>query len=190
MALLPGRLATDSVTAGSSARLAAGRSPGAVQDVLRRLLGGIRHLGHLAEVHRVALVDAHHRRGHVVGAGEERAGLDDDVAVFGRQRPGDLLPIGRTERSEQIDDAQPARSESGRIEMEPDLPSVTADEGGLRDLGDVFDLGIDLRGDPPQGQMVVTFGVEGQREDRHVVDRSRLDQRRGRSGRYPLGVRL
>ena len=89
MALLPGRLATDSVTAGSSAAVGpppprcrtgrtawAPRQPSVTRATSRRYTG-------------LASVDAHHRRGHVVGAGEERAGLDDDVAVVGRQRARD-----------------------------------------------------------------------------------------------------
>ena len=98
MALLPGRLATDERDRGL---LAATRSPLAAPVPKRTYCVGssdaILHLGHVPEVDRAAGVDAHHGRGHVVGAGEERAGLDDDVAVAGGQRPGDLLAIGRAE---------------------------------------------------------------------------------------------
>ena len=173
MALLPGRLAIGERDRGLLAVDAGGAGrPGAEQDVLGRLFGVVPHLRHVPEVDGVARVDAHDRGGHVVGAGEEGAGLDDDVAVAGRQRAGDLLAIGRAEGPQHVEDSEPARGESGRVEMEPDLSAVASDEGGLRDLGHVLDLGIDLRRDPPQGQMVVPFRVEGQREDGHVVDRN------------------
>ena len=159
------------------AEVRAGR-PRAEEDVLRGLLGPILHLGDVAEIDRAAGMDTHHGRGHVLDGGEERPGLDDDVAIAGGQSAGDLLAIGRPERPDRTDDPQSTGREGGGIEVDPDLAPVTPDQGGLGDLGNVLDLRIDLGRHPAQRQMVVVPGVEGEGQDRHVVDRPRLDHRR------------
>jgi len=89
---------------------------------------------------------------------------------------------------EDVADSQPRARETGRVEMEPHLSAVAADERGLRDLRKCLISAFDLGSDPPQGQMVVASRVEGQREDGHIVDRPRLTSGRGGPGRDAIGV--
>ena len=162
----------------------------AEEDVLRRLLPAVEDLGHLPEVNRPSALDADDRRGQLVGRGEEGAGLHDDLPVTGRQRSGDLLAIRGTEGAEDVEHSQPTRGERGRVELDPHLAPIAAEQRGVRDVRHVLELGLHLRGHPPEGEMVQAIGVEGQREDRDVVDRAHLEQRRGRAGRDPVCVRL
>ena len=77
--------------------------------------------------------------------------------------------------------------EPGRVEDDPDLPLLSADEGKFRNILVFFDLIAQLGGDPPQfvPGIAVAVAPEGQGEDRHIVDGALLDQR----GETPGGIR-
>src|SRR6478735_706199 len=62
------------------------------------------------------------------------------------------------------------------VEQHAQLPPSPTDNGGFRDLMRLLYRVIHLGDQAPQREVVVARAVERQREDRHVVDRLRLDE--------------
>ena len=78
----------------------------------------------------------------------------------------------------------------GRIEGNPDLPLLSADEGKLRNVLILLDLVAKFGADPSQfiTGVAVAVAPEGQGQDRHVIYGTLLDQRRRNSRRNPVVV--
>ena len=113
-------------------------------------------------------------------------GLLVDVVL----RPSVGLGIGLLNHRHQIGGAQVARGEPLRVEEHADLAAIPADQRGLGDLRDRLHRIVHLSSDPTKHGMIVACAVERQRENRHVVDRARLDQRRTDTKRDAVEIRL
>ena len=76
-----------------------------------------------------------------------------------------------------------ARREPRGIELDVELARRPSDHHGLGHVGDGADLLLELDRHPAQIVGAVTRAVQGERQDRDVVDGVRLDQRRRRTRR-------
>ena len=70
-----------------------------------------------------------------------------------------------------------ARGEPCRVEQHAQLPSSSADYRSFCNLLRLLYRVVNLSDQTAERKMVVAWAVERQREDRHVVDRLRLDER-------------
>jgi len=163
---------------------------GEVQHVVGGLLGGVGDGGDVAQVHRAILVNAHDDLADVGGVAQERAGFEQRLGVGKRPRAGAELAVGRLERRDERGGAESARGEGGGIELHAHGAAHAADQRGLRDLRDGFDLVVELGGEPAQREVVVRGAVQRECEHRHVVDGARLDQRRADAGRDAVEIGL
>ena len=64
------------------------------------------------------------------------------------------------------------------VEIDAHLAALPADDGDGGDLIHLLDGVVQLRGEAPQLVIAVALARERQRQDRHIIDRARLDQRR------------
>ncbi len=109
---------------------------------------------------------------------EKAARLDGETAVGRNQLAGRRPPVRGGERAGDRAERQPAGGEPRRIELDAELAAQAADERRVRDFRDRLDLVLHLRGDLPQRRRILRRAPERQRPDGHVVDGTRLDQRR------------
>src|SRR6266542_2712355 len=70
------------------------------------------------------------------------------------------------------------------------LPPRAADDRDLRHARHLFDLGLQLRGNTAQRVMIKAIARQRQSQNRNIVDRPRLDQRRRGTRRNLVGVRV
>lgn len=75
-----------------------------------------------------------------------------------------------------------------RIERDPKLASLSADDRDLAHAADLLDGLLELGGELPQLESRVTRAPKRHGENRHVVDRSRLHERGRRAGRNDVGM--
>ncbi len=189
MAFAPGRLAMESVTAGSSAEIPIRRA-GAKEHILARFFRAVHDVRHVAQINRLAGINAHHHVAHVLGGLQKRAGFHDDFMVVAGQVAGGILPVRLLQHRHQAGGRKIARRQPHRVEQHAHLPLRAADDGRLGDQRHLLHRVIHLRGQPPQREMIVMRTVNRQRQNRHVVNRPRLDERRGNAVRNLVEIRL
>ena len=186
IAFVPLRLATAMVTAGRNWRSATWPSART-----RRLLAAVGDVGHVAQEHRLAVRHADHDVAHIVVLS---AGTRRSRAEYSRFR------WNRTCRIRAAGWTSPARRPPGRASgctparrpgRAPPRTSrrwppiiVTAETSG-----DCLMTSCDLRRHAPQLEIAVALAPQRQRQNRHIVDRARLDQRRRRARRDQIEVR-
>jgi len=176
----------DSVTAGWNAPAVG------VHDVLDRFLAAVDHRGDVADVDRLALGDADDHVPDVGGAGQELAHLQGELTVVGGEPAAGEAPVERAERAVHLHGRQAVGGEPVRVEHHPDLAALAADDGGRRHVGGLLDGIVHLGGDATQVEVAVALAPERQRQDGHVVDGARLDERLGgaRRDEVEIGVHL
>ena len=97
VAFVPLRLARVMVTAGYSPRSGVVRRPRGigVQNVVLRLGRAVDNLrGHVAQVHRLALIDANHHLLQVVGLAQKTSRFNLELLIALREASGDGARIG------------------------------------------------------------------------------------------------
>ena len=148
------------------------------KNILARLFRAVHDVGHIAQINRLAAEHADHHVAHVPGIGQKRAGFHDDFLVVAGQFAGGELPVRLLQHRQQTGGGEIARRQSHRVEQHAHLPLRAADEGGFGHLRHLFHRIVHLRDQPAQGEMIVTRAVKRERQNRHVVNRPRLDDRR------------
>ena len=116
------------------------------------------------------------------------AGFHEILPVAGREGAGREKEVGLLQGACDLKGGHMVGLEPRRIEGDPDLSFLSADEGELRYILVLLDLVAEFGADPPEfiAGIAVAVAPEGQGEDRHVVDGPLLDQRRGDARRYPV----
>src|SRR5690349_3717789 len=85
---------------------------------------------------------------------------------------------------------EPISGKATFIERYLHFTPAPTDQRGFRDVIDLLDRGLDTARELAQRRRVVTGAVQRQGQDRHIVDRSRLDDRESGAGRDDIVVRL
>ena len=165
-------------------------SPRRTATYCDRLLAAVGDVGDVAQEHRLAVGHADHHVADVVGAAQELAGLEQELAIAGwRTCPtagGGWMPPARLQHLQgRHRDTPPAGL---RRASTAHLAALPADDGDRRDVRHLLDRVVELRGEPAQLEIAVAVAPERQRQDRHVVDRARLDERRRGAGRDQVEV--
>ncbi len=158
-------------------RLALVAAAGAEEDIVVRFCRPVADLRDLVKIDRGAGMDADHDPADLRRRGEEGAGLQQHLLVQRRQAAGVGLEVDLLDLRRDLGDGEVARGQLQRVETDRHLAAGAADDLGLGHLLDALDAVVDLGRQPPQGGVVVAAAVEGQGQDRHVVDGMRLDQR-------------
>ena len=151
----------------------------AKEHILAWLLRPVHNRRHVAQVNGLSAMHADDDVAGVLRAGEEAAGLQQDLAVVIGERAGDELAVGRLEQRDDVRRAEVARGELRRVEQDAQLPALAADERRLSHQRHLLHGVVHFGDDAAQRVMVLPRAVEGERQDRHVVNGLGLDEREG-----------
>ncbi len=99
------------------------------------------------------------------------------------------MPVRLLQHRHEACRAEIARGEAHRIEQHAHFAPRAADDRRLRDQRDGFHSVVHFRHQPAKREMIVARAVKSERENRHVIDGLRLDQRRADSMRNTVVVR-
>ena len=154
----------------------AGLVPGV--DIVRRLLRTVGDSGNVSQVDRAAVARTDDDPLRVVRIADEPAGLDQHLLVVGGEGAGRQLRVGLLDHVDDRHGCQAVRRDTRRIDRDPKLAPQAADDLHRRNVIDLFDFRLKLRRHAPEREVVVAIAGERQRQNRHIVDRPRLDQRR------------
>ena len=176
---------------GDGGFLAGGGGSAATEEHVVGGFGGrIPEGGDIPEIDGAALGDADDDGADLAGVAEKRAGLQERFAIGGGLGAGVRLGVGLLQHRHEIRSAEVVGGEAGGIERDADLAALAADEGGLGDGGQGFDDVVHLGGDPAERGVVVARAVEGDGENRDVVDRARFDEGGGDAERDAVEIGL
>src|ERR1051325_4592401 len=78
--------------------------------------------------------------------------------------------------------------ESARVEDNAYLAPCSADQGYGRNVRNLFNGVVKLRGDPPELEITISTAGQRQCQDWHIVDRTRLDERLRSAGRNQVVI--
>ena len=162
----------------------------AKEGIGRRIGAAVGDRGHIAHEDRPPGLGAQHHRAHILGVAQEITDLDQHRLVAVDQPPGLVGAIGRRQGVDDIRAGETPGGELLRVELHPELTVGATDDARLSDLGHALDRRLDLHRDPAQGQVIVVGAVQGQGQDRHIVDGARLDQGWGDAGRNAVKIGL
>ena len=157
-------------------------------------------LGDLAQVDRLALVDADHQVGDIVGRAQELAGLHRQHLRRSRRsrgrvdhRPGRHREVGRGQRALEPQQVDAAITQPGRIERDLHHPAGAADGVDLAAAGHALELGLQrVRDALDLDRAALVLRPQRDAQHRHVVDALGSDDGRERSqpGGQPVLVRV
>ena len=164
--------------------------PLGLKHVGPRFLGSVDNLRHIAQINRPSLVNPHHHLSGLGRAGDESAGLDENRAVFGGDRPRPRLPVALLQHRHNACGRHPAGRQAHRIEEHTDLPTQPADHTRLRHQGNLLHRILQFRRQPPQFHRILPRTMQSQGQNGHVIDGPRLDQRRRHPVRDAVEIRL
>ena len=125
-----------------------------------------------------------------VRAREEIAGFDLEFLVLARKISRLRARVRAAELRHNSAGRESIGREPLRIEHHAHLARLPADDRGLGNVVQLLQRIFELGCDPPQLVCVVILAPERERENRHVVDRSHLDNRLRNSLRNAVKVRI
>ena len=150
------------------------------EDRVRGLVGPVDDAGHLGDVDRPALVNAHDHAADVLRPLEQRADLDPDLPVVPHRRAGGLPDGGRLEGAGELHPADPGGRHAVGVGLDAHDPRLAADDLGAARLGHLRELLGQLGGQGPQAVARPALAPQGEAQEGDVVDRVQLDDRRHR----------
>jgi hypothetical protein len=173
-------------------RLLAGRTGAALaeQHVVGRFVCAVDDRRDVPKINRPPLGHADDRRADIARIAEEGAGLQQRFPVGGGLRAGVGLGVGLLQHRHEVPGAEIAGGELLGIQHHAHGAVLAADQRRFGHEGNLLHRVIHLRSEPAQRGVIVARAVEGEGEDRHVVDRAGLDERRGDAERDAVEVRL
>ena len=160
----------------------------AVEHVVVRFLRTVDDLRDISEINRMAVINAHDNLADLGRGAEELSGLQQHLLVKRLELSGVLLRIRLLESRNQLLWRQVPSRQQQRVKLNPHLPPGAADKFRLSDVRNRLDFVINLGRQSPQHKMVITSSMEGQGQNRHIIDGVRLDQGLGDPGRNPVKI--
>ena len=161
-----------------------------VQHIARGIVRAITNLCDVTQVDRPSAEGTEDDLARLLGRMEESAALDEDTRIARSHLAGTVLAVCLLQHRDDATEAEIPRRKPGRIDFREDDASLSADQGRLSDLGDLLHRVLKLSGKASQRDEIVMITVQGQREDGHVVDRLRLDQRSSDARGDTVEIRL
>ena len=146
-------------------------------NVLGGLFAAIGHFGDVAHEHRLVVGHAGHHVAHVFGGAQKLAGFEQVFAVGGVELAGGQAAVGEPERAGHLQRREVVAREFAFIEDDADFAPLPADQRDGGDIGHLLDGVVHLGRDAPQFEIAVAVAGKRQRQNRHIVDGSRLHQR-------------
>ena len=133
-----------------------------VADVLRGLLAAVLDPGDVTQKHRAAIGYANSHATHVIGAREERAGLQNELPVRGGETAGRQAAVGHAECAGDVRGREMIAGQPSFVEIHAHLPALPADDGDGGNLVYLLDGIVQLRGEAPQIVIAVALAPERQ----------------------------
>ena len=150
------------------------------EDITGRFFRAVGNRGHIPQGYGTAVEKTGYDVAHLFAAFEESAGFHEVFPVSGRKGSGRKTEVCLLQGASDLKGGHVVRLEPRRIQCNPDLPFLSADQGELRHILVLLDFVAQFGPDPPEfiAGVAVAVAPEGQGENRHVVDGTLLDQRR------------
>ncbi len=172
------------------ARLSVGHP---VPDVAARQIGPALDVRHIAEKHRLAVVQADGQIGDLTGIGQKGAGGPLSGAIGRDPLAGFDHQIGRTQRLGDRLHGQSVGGQPGGIQGNQHGPVGRSDRVDVAGAGDALELGFQRMRHLRQlgGATCGVIGPQGQCQHRHIIDAHRGHQRLAhtQARRHPIGAR-
>ncbi len=170
------------------------RRAGAQPDIAIGLIGTVLHPRHVGHEYRPALGNPHHQLLDVRAAGQEGAGLHQQLAVVLDQRAGRLGSVADLEGVADVLGGNTVGIHPLRVHDHPHHAVRPAQCFNFARALDPLQLDFGGMGHLPQlvGAAGDILRPQGQADDRHVVDADRLDDRLAHAeiGGDPVAMRL
>ena len=170
-------------------RLKAGVPLRGEAHVMDRFLAAVSDDGYVANVNRTAASDSDDDIFNVTRGRQQAARLENDAAIAGVELSGADGAVCRTEPTRNPQRGKTVGRQSRLVQLHLDLPAPAADDLDSGDFANLLDAVVELARNPAKLVIPIAAGVKRQAQDRHVVDRSRLDQRFGSARRYAVEIR-
>ncbi len=172
--------------------LSAGTDGGRAEEHIVGGIGGpVENLiGNIAQIHRTAMIDSNDYGLEVLPAGEQVPGVDANLAVILGEAAGLQAGVCGLQTACNGERRLSICIQLGGIEHHPHGAWKPTDDGTLRDVGNLLQIVLNLVGDGAQLVAVVVLAPQGQRENRHIVDGTRLDDRLRHARRNLIEVRI
>ena len=148
-----------------------------------RLFRAVDHLGHVLQVHRLPLVQAHQQVRHFRGALKKRPGLHQVLPVLAGEMPGGQIDVAHLQGLDQGRQVQAVARQAHRVGDHPHLALAARHHVGAGRVRDALQAVQQLVRHPAQFVVVGAVAVQGQGDDGHVVDVHGLDH----PARHALG---
>ncbi len=129
-------------------------------------------------------MDAHHDPTDLLGVLEERPDLDPDLAVVPHGRAGRLPHRRGLQRARELRPADAGRRHAVGVGLDSHHPRLPADQLHATRGLDLGELLRQLGGERPQPVARPALAPQREGQERHVVDRVQLDDRRQRALRH------
>ena len=165
-----------------------GRRVLAVKHVIGRFLGPVDDVRDITQKDGPVAKRSDDDVADILGRRQKLPRFHDRFAIARRQLAGHLLPVGLLQHRDDRGRRHVSGRHFGVIEQDADLPPLAADQLDLRNVRYLLDLVSDLGRDTAYREMVVLTARQRQGQDRHIVDRTRLDERRRRARRDHIQI--
>ena len=164
------------------------RSSPAMENVLEWLLGPVLHFRDFLEIHRFSTARPDNDVSDLGARMEESARLHHDLGISFGEGSGDILPVPLLEHRDNTGRSKASAGQSCGVQKNTDLTVGTADDLGLTDEGYLTYRVLDLHGKAAEREVIVDLAMEGDCQDRHIVDGLHLDEWRTNAGWNPVKV--
>ena len=143
---------------------------------------------HILDAHDTAVAGGYDHLGDLFRRPEQLPRLDGHARPATHHACGGLLHIATLNGPRYRVGRQTVGVEPRGVERHTHLAGPAADERHLRHIRNLGDGLTQLRRQAPQLVVAVPLGRQCEREDRHVIDGPRLDERPGHAGRDPVRI--
>ena len=161
-------------------------------DIALRRPGAIGHSGDVFQKDGLALAGADHDVGHLLGAGQQRPGLERDGLVAAQQLTQRQALVGRLQSAAHLVHRDGATGHAGRIQLYQHGAAGAADGGHGAGTGHAHQLGLDAVGHALQGKGAAVWVIaeQGEGDHRDIVNALGADDGllRPQAARQPVGV--
>jgi len=144
--------------------------------------------GYVAKIDGSALVDPHHQLANVVHRLEKGIGGDGEISVEAVDGAGRRSSISALEGLVDLLKGDGVAGHFFRQQFDPHLALPASGYVRSRDIFEFGEPPEHLFADAAQLMVVVSVGMEGEGDDRHIVDLDGLDYPAFDYGRYQVGV--
>ena len=152
--------------------------------------GAIDHARHVAQIHQLAMMHRDHRVGDIFRVAQEWATVHHVFAIIAIEATHAQIGVGALERVRHFERRHLMAGQPFGIQLDPDFARTSAHYKGMAGVGNLLHAMQNFVGHAPQLRVIRVRAVEGDRQDRNVIDTHRLDDPSGHPGRHRVAVRF